>query len=161
MIEMDSDLSHLPDELPRLLEGSTRYDLTIGSRYVPGGAVTNWSRARLALSRAGNAYARMALRLPVTDATSGYRAFRRPVLEALLEGGIHADGYAFQIELAYRAWRLGFSVGEVPITFREREHGRSKLSRRIVLEALFKVGRWGLRDRFSQNGRPPGRDGDG
>jgi apolipoprotein N-acyltransferase len=161
MIEMDSDLSHLPDELPRLLEGSARYDLTIGSRYVPGGAVTNWSRARLALSRAGNAYARIALRLPVTDATSGYRAFRRPVLEALLEGGIHADGYAFQIELAYRAWRLGFSVGEVPITFREREHGRSKLSRRIVLEALFKVGRWGLRDRFSRNGRPPGPDGVG
>src|SRR5204862_6675112 len=102
----------------------------------------------LGLSRAGNAYARMALGLPVSDATSGYRAYRRPVLRALVEDGIHSEGYAFQIELAYRAWRMGYRVGEVPITFREREHGHSKLSRRIVFEALASVAVWGLRDRL-------------
>ena len=151
VVEMDADLSHQPEDLPRLLEGTGRYDLVIGSRYVPGGGVTNWSRTRLAISKAGNAYARAVLRLPVRDATSGYRAYRRPVLEALLANGTHADGYAFQIELAYRAWRAGFTVGEVPITFREREHGRSKFSRAIVAEALLKVTQWGLRDRLRSN----------
>jgi apolipoprotein N-acyltransferase len=152
LVEMDSDLSHQPGQLTRLLQGSERYDLTIGSRYVPGGGVANWSRRRVALSRAGNAYARAALRLPVHDATSGYRAFRRAVLEALLPEGIHSDGYGFQVELAWRAWRAGFTVGEVPITFREREHGRSKLSRRIVVEALAKIARWGLQERFGRSG---------
>ncbi|HYT29689.1 MAG TPA: polyprenol monophosphomannose synthase, partial [Actinomycetota bacterium] len=148
VVEMDADLSHRPEDLPRLIEGSARHDLTIGSRYVPGGAVTNWSPARVRLSKAGNAYARVMLRLPVADATSGYRAYRRTLLRALVDEGIHSDGYAFQIELAYRAHRLGYSIGEIPITFREREHGHSKLSRRIILEALVKVGRWGLRDRL-------------
>jgi apolipoprotein N-acyltransferase len=148
IVEMDSDLSHRPEDLPRLLEGAATQDLTIGSRYVPGGAVTNWSRSRLALSRAANAYARTALRLPLADATSGFRVFRRHALQALLADGVTSEGYAFQIELAYRARRAGFSMGEVPITFREREHGRSKLSRRIVLEALWRVGSWGLRDRM-------------
>jgi apolipoprotein N-acyltransferase len=157
LVEMDADLSHRPEELSNLLEASDRYDLTIGSRYVPGGGVANWSRARVALSRAGNAYARIALGLPLTDATSGYRVYRRKLLEALLDEGIHSDGYAFQIELAYRSWRSGFSVGEVPITFYEREHGKSKLSRRIVLEALIKVARWGLRDRIVHRNRLPHR----
>jgi dolichol-phosphate mannosyltransferase len=121
--------------------------VTIGSRYVDGGGVTNWSRARLGLSRAGNAYARMALGLPVSDSTSGYRVYRREALEALVSDGIHSEGYAFQIELAYRAWRMGYRIGEVPITFREREHGKSKLSRAIVIEALAKVAEWGFRDR--------------
>jgi apolipoprotein N-acyltransferase len=151
VVEMDSDLSHLPEELPRLLDGAERFDLTIGSRYVPGGAVSNWSRTRQRISRAGNAYARALLRMPVHDATSGYRAYRRPVLEALIGDGIHSEGYAFQIELAYRAWRQGFKVGEVPITFREREQGSSKFSRAIVLEALGKVTQWGVRDRFRRN----------
>lgn len=153
IVEMDADLSHRPEELPRLLVAAHTHDLVIGSRYVPGGRVTNWSRARLALSRAGNAYARVALGFPLADATSGYRAFRRPALEALVADGIHSEGYAFQIELAYQAWRGGFSVAEVPITFREREHGASKISRRIVGEAILKVTRWGLRDRFRRNRR--------
>jgi apolipoprotein N-acyltransferase len=152
IVEMDADLSHRPEDLPPLLEGSATFDLTIGSRYVPGGGVSNWSRFRVALSKAGNVYARAALRLPVNDATSGFRAYRRPVLQNLLENGIHSEGYAFQVELAYRAFRRGFTVGEVPITFREREHGKSKLSRRIVLEALLKVARWGLQDRLGRAG---------
>jgi apolipoprotein N-acyltransferase len=153
VVEMDSDLSHRPEDLPKLIEGSAFYDLTIGSRYVPGGEVTNWSRPRVALSRAGNAYARVSLRLPLTDATSGFRAYRRRVLEALMQRDTTSEGYAFQIEMAYRAFRAGFTLGEIPITFREREHGASKLSRRIVFEALLKVGSWGLRDRL------PGRRG--
>jgi hypothetical protein len=106
------------------------------------------------------------LRLPVADATSGYRAYRAPVLRALLEDGIHSEGYSFQIELAYRAWRAGFDLAEVPITFREREQGRSKLSRRIVAEALVSVAAWGLRDRLTRRAKrggsrvlpPPSRD---
>jgi apolipoprotein N-acyltransferase len=147
-VEMDADLSHRPEDLPAVLAGSGRYDLTIGSRYVPGGQVSNWSRSRLLLSRAGNAYARAVLALPIADATSGFRAFRQPLLEKLVAERTTADGYAFQVELAYRAWQLGFSVGEVPIVFREREHGRSKLSRPIVLEALLKIAQWGVRDRL-------------
>ena len=145
-----------PEDLPRLLEAVAGHDVVIGSRYVDGGAVSNWSRARLALSRAGNAYARMALRIPVTDATSGFRAYRAPVLRALLRDRIRSDGYAFQIELAYRAWRTGFDLGEVPITFREREHGRSKLSRRIVAEALLNVTAWGIRDRLRRHAKRSG-----
>jgi apolipoprotein N-acyltransferase len=158
VVEMDADLSHRPEDLPSLLAGAAAADVTIGSRYVPGGSVSNWNRARLALSRAGNAYARAALSLPVADATSGFRAYRRPVLEALLADGIRSEGYAFQVELVYRAWRSGFSVTEVPITFREREHGRSKISRRIVVEAFLKVTQWAIRDRIGrrrQNVRAP------
>jgi hypothetical protein len=147
VVEMDADMSHDPVDLPRLIEGAATNDLTIGSRYVAGGGVSNWSRVRLGLSKTGNAYARLVLGLPVADSTSGYRVYRRGVLEALVGDGIHSGGYAFQIELAYRAWRMGYSVGEVPITFREREHGYSKLSRGIVLEAILKVTEWGLRDR--------------
>ncbi len=148
VVEMDADLSHRPEDLPRLLEAARGADLVIGSRYVPGGGVTNWSRARLALSRAGNLYARLLLGLPLRDATSGFRVFRRGTLEAVLERPLRSDGYAFQVELAYRAWRRGFRLRETPITFREREHGRSKISRRIVLEALYLVARWGFRDRL-------------
>jgi len=154
VVEMDADLSHLPEELPGLLEAVGRLDLAIGSRYVPGGSVTNWGRLRLWLSRVGNAYTRVMLGLPVRDATSGYRAFRRPLLEALLAGGIHSDGYGFQIELAYRAWQRGAAVGEVPITFREREHGHSKISRRIVVEALALVTGWSIRDRLRWRPEP-------
>ncbi len=148
VVEMDADLSHQPEELPRLLDAVRVNDLAIGSRYIPGGSVTNWGRLRLWLSRGGNAYTRAMLGLPIRDATSGYRAFRRELLEDLLRSGIHSDGYGFQIELAYRAWQRGALVGEVPITFREREHGHSKISRRIVVEALGLVLVWGVRDRF-------------
>lgn len=153
VVEMDADLSHRPEDLPRLLEAVAVHDMVIGSRYVEGGEVSNWSKARVTLSRAGNAYARAMLRVPVADATSGYRAYRAQVLGALLHDPIRSDGYAFQIELAYRAWRTGFDIAEVPITFREREHGRSKLSRRIVAEALLNVTAWGIRDRLRRTGK--------
>jgi apolipoprotein N-acyltransferase len=148
IVEMDSDLSHDPDELPRLLDEAGRHDLVIGSRYIPGGSVTNWSPARVGLSKAGNLYARLALGFGLHDATSGFRVFRRRLLEHLVSEPTRSDGYGFQIELAFRAWRDGFSVAEAPITFREREHGTSKLSRRIVVEALWLVTIWGLRERL-------------
>ena len=143
-IEMDSDLSHDPGELSVLLAAADRFDLVVGSRYIPGGSVTNWSRSRVLLSRAGNAYARAMLGIPIHDATSGYRVYRRRLLEALLERPFAAQGYGFQIELVLRAHRAGFHVGEAPITFREREFGRSKISRAIVVEALWMVTRWGV-----------------
>jgi dolichol-phosphate mannosyltransferase len=147
-VEMDSDLSHRPEELPRLLEAAQRHHVVIGSRYVPGGSVTNWSRARVALSKAGNLYARFCLGFDIHDATSGFRAYRREALEEIIATPITSDGYGFQIELVHRAWNLGLSVGETPISFREREHGQSKISRRIVVEALWLVTVWGLRARF-------------
>jgi hypothetical protein len=149
IVEMDSDLSHDPTELPRLLEAAAAgKDLVVGSRYIPGGSVTNWSRLRVALSRAGNLYARIMLSLPVHDATSGYRAYRRRLLEDLVAQPIASDGYGFQIELVMRSWDLGYVLGEAPITFREREHGQSKLSRRIVVEALWLVTIWGFQRRL-------------
>ncbi|MGZ4133050.1 MAG: apolipoprotein N-acyltransferase, partial [Actinomycetota bacterium] len=154
VVEMDADLSHQPEELSGLLAAAaSRHDLTIGSRYVPGGSVTDWSRARVALSRAGNRYARLMLGLPVRDATSGFRVYRRELLHELVGRPFRSDGYGFQIELALRAWNGGYDVGEVPITFREREHGQSKISRRIVVEALWLVTIWGVKARFAA---PPG-----
>ncbi|MGZ4133248.1 MAG: apolipoprotein N-acyltransferase [Actinomycetota bacterium] len=150
-VEMDSDLSHAPGELSRLLDATTGHDLVVGSRYVPGGAVTNWSKARLALSKVGNTYARWMLGVPIHDATSGYRVYRRQLLEELVARPFATDGYGFQIELVMRADRMGFDVGEAPITFREREFGVSKLSRRIVVEALWHVTRWGLALRFGRD----------
>jgi dolichol-phosphate mannosyltransferase len=145
---MDSDLSHRPEELPRLLEAAQRHHVVIGSRYIPGGSVTNWSRSRVALSKAGNLYARFCLGFDIHDATSGFRVYRREALEEILAAPITSDGYGFQIELVYRAWNLGLSVGEAPISFREREHGHSKISRRIVVEAVWLVTLWGVRARF-------------
>jgi dolichol-phosphate mannosyltransferase len=150
---MDSDLSHDPVQLGALLAGARdRSHLVVGSRYVPGGSVTNWSRLRLALSKMGNTYARLMLGVPVHDATSGYRVYRRELLSDLVADPFHADGYGFQVELVMRSWLRGWSIGEVPITFREREHGHSKLSRRIVAEALWLVTRWGFALRAT--GRP-------
>jgi dolichol-phosphate mannosyltransferase len=146
IVEMDADLSHRPEDLPAILEGASRYDLSLGSRYIRGGQVSNWSRSRRFLSRAANTYARVALRIPVRDMTSGFRAFRRDPLQHLVEDGIASEGYAFQIELVYRASRAGYTIGEIPIVFRERDHGASKLSRRIVFEALTRVAIWSLRD---------------
>ena len=153
LVEMDSDLSHQPEELPALLEAAAGgHDLVIGSRYVPGGSVTDWSRARVALSKAGNAYARLMLGLPIRDATSGYRVYRRDVLVELVTRHFHSDGYGFQIEMVMRAWNAGYDVAEIPITFREREHGHSKISKTIVLEALWLVTIWGFRARFGAPG---------
>jgi glycosyltransferase involved in cell wall biosynthesis len=143
LVEMDADLSHDPAELPRLLDAARTADLVIGSRYVPGGGVERWPRRRLALSVAGNRYVRSLTGLPVRDATSGFRVFRREVLTAIGVDALGSDGYAFQVETALRAWRAGFAVTEVPIRFVERRQGASKLSRRVVLEAVWRVARWG------------------
>jgi dolichol-phosphate mannosyltransferase len=150
---MDSDLSHDPAQLAALLDAAREgADLVVGSRYVRGGSVTNWSRVRLALSRMGNLYASVMLGIPLHDATSGYRVYRRALLQNLVVEPFHADGYGFQVELVMRSWLRGWTTAEVPITFREREHGQSKLSRTIVFEALWLVTRWGVAIRVS--GRP-------
>jgi dolichol-phosphate mannosyltransferase len=144
LVEMDADMSHPPERLPALLDGLDRADLVIGSRYVPGGATVNWSPLRKLISRGGNAYVRLALGLPVHDATAGYRAYRREVLEALPVSAVASNGYCFQVEMAHRTWREGFRVVEVPITFTERARGVSKMSQRIVLEALLRVAAWAV-----------------
>ncbi len=145
LVEMDADLSHDPQDLPRLIAAAGDADLVIGSRYVQGGATRNWPARRRLLSRAGNRYVRLATGIPVRDATSGFRAFRRELLEELRFETLRADGYSFQLETALRAWRHGFRVEEVPIVFTERRAGRSKISRAIVVEALWRVLLWGLR----------------
>lgn len=150
LCEMDSDLSHDPADLARLVEGARSADLVIGSRYVPGGGVRNWPRTREYLSRGGNLYARLLLGFRLTDATSGFRCYRRELLETLPLAEIGSEGYTFQIEMAWRGWITGFRVVEIPIVFTERREGASKMSRRIVFEALGRVLGFGLRMR-----RPP------
>ena len=147
VVEMDSDGSHAPEELPRLLTALREADLVIGSRWVPGGQIRNWPLYRQIISVGGSTYARVLLRFPVRDSTSGYRAFRRHVLEELKLDEVASQGYCFQIDLAWKTWRSGFRVREVPITFTEREVGRSKMSRAIVIEALWRVAVWGLTSR--------------
>jgi len=139
VIEMDADFSHEPAYLPRLLEAVERADVAIGSRYVAGGGVSDWSALRRAISRGGSAYARLALGLPVQDLTGGFKCFRREVLEAIDLGAVRSRGYAFQVEMTYRAIELGFDVVEVPIVFRDREAGSSKMSGAIVWEAVWRV----------------------
>ncbi len=139
VLEMDSDFSHAPADVPRLLAASEAADLVLGSRYVPGGGVTDWGLLRRALSRGGSAYARWVLGVPVRDLTGGFKCFNRRVLEGIDLGGVHADGYGFQIELTYRAAQAGFTVAEVPIWFRERQVGTSKMTAKIALEAVWKV----------------------
>ena len=149
VVEMDADGSHAPEQLPRLLAALEHADVVLGSRWVPGGEVVNWPRTRELLSRAGNAWTRGALALPLADATGGYRAYRREVLDALPLGEVASQGYCFQVDLAWRSWRAGHRVVEVPITFVERERGASKMSRAIVFEALWRVTWWGLSSRRS------------
>jgi len=139
ILEMDSDFSHSPADIPRLLEAAESADLVLGSRYVPGGGVTDWGLLRRALSRGGSLYARLVLRVKVHDLTGGFKCFRREVLEGLDLDSIHAEGYGFQIELTYRALRAGFRVTEIPIVFRERQAGQSKMTARIAVEAVWKV----------------------
>jgi dolichol-phosphate mannosyltransferase len=139
ILEMDSDFSHDPEDIPRLIAAAGAADLVLGSRYVPGGGVANWGFIRRALSWGGSAYARIILGVPVRDLTGGFKCFHRRVLEALDLDQVHADGYGFQIELTYRAVQAGFTVAEVPITFRERRIGQSKMTARIALEAVWKV----------------------
>jgi len=147
VLEMDADFSHDPADIPRLVEASADADLVLGSRYMPGGGVAGWNRRRRLLSRGGCWYARTVLGVPVRDLTGGFKCFRRQVLETLDLSGIHADGYGFQIEMTYRAIRVGFRVREIPITFHDRRAGASKMDTRIAAEAVWKVPalRWRLR----------------
>ncbi len=151
VLEMDADFSHDPRHLPALLAASCNADLVLGSRYVPGGGTVHWGLGRRLVSRGGSLYARTILRVPVRDLTGGFKCFRREVLEALDLESVECSGYAFQIELTYRAIRRGFRVVEIPIVFADRRVGRSKMSRRIVLEAMRKV--WSMR--FSRFARAP------
>ena len=149
-VQMDADGSHQPEQIPDLLAGLAEADLVIGSRWVPGGGIVNWQRRREWLSRGGNTYTRWMLGLPIRDATGGFRAFRRHTLAGLELGSVASQGYCFQVDLARRAVQAGFRVVEVPITFVERRHGDSKMSRAIVTEALWRVTAWGLSHRMRQ-----------
>lgn len=153
ILEMDSDFSHQPAYLPRLLEASETADLVIGSRYVPGGGVSDWGALRRAISRGGSAYARVVLGVGVRDLTGGFKCFRREVLEAIDLNAVQARGYAFQVELTYRAIQKGFKVVEVPIVFRDRQLGDSKMDRSIVAEAIWRVPLLRLNGRASDGAR--------
>ena len=157
MIQIDADLSHDPAALPSLLAAIEHgADLAIGSRYVPGGAVPNWPKRRLWLSVWGNRYAAFVLGIPVRDSTAGYRAYRASILRAMDIESTHSTGYAFQIEMTYRAHNAGGRIDEVPIAFTDRVRGTSKMSGRIVVEAMTLVTLWGLRDRVLRRGRRRG-----
>jgi len=150
VLEMDCDFSHDPKDVPRLLEAAAGADVVLGSRYVEGGGVRNWGFARRFVSEGGSTYARIILGLHVRDLTGGFKCFRRTVLETIPLDRIDARGYAFQIETTYRAARAGFSVVEVPIVFVDREVGHSKMSRTIVLEAVWRVPLLRLRALFGR-----------
>jgi len=143
LVEMDADGSHAPEQLSRLLVALRDADLVIGSRWVPGGTVVNWPKSRELLSRGGNLYTRIALGIDLRDATGGYRAYRRAVLEEIDYRSVVSEGYCFQVDLAWRAARGGFRVVEVPIIFAERERGESKMSGSIVRVVLWRVTQWG------------------
>jgi glycosyltransferase involved in cell wall biosynthesis len=154
IIEMDADMSHDPSDLPRLIASvDDGADLAIGARYVPGGSIPEWSWHRRLLSRQGNRYAAWALRLPISDATSGFRAYRASTLAKVDLATVRADGYGFQVEMAYQVAGQGGVIAEMPIRFSERTGGRSKMSSRIVVEALVLVTWWGLRDRLHRTAR--------
>jgi dolichol-phosphate mannosyltransferase len=154
MVEMDADLSHDPADLPRLLHAvADGASLAVGSRYVPGGSTPHWPLHRRLLSRWGNRYAGVVLGLGVRDATAGFRAYRAEILEAIDYQTTRADGYAFQVEMAYRVRRAGGVITEVPITFSDRVRGTSKMSTRIVAEAMLLVTWWALRDRVIRRTR--------
>ena len=150
LVEMDADGSHQPEQLPDLLAAVSGADLVLGSRWVPGGRVVNWPLSRQLLSRGGNTYVRLMLGFGVRDATGGFRAFRRRALERLSLEDVNSHGYCFQVDLAWRAVRRGFTVTEVPIAFIERELGTSKMSGAIVREALWRVTVWGVAHRLAQ-----------
>ncbi len=154
LVQIDADLSHDPTALPALLqEVQNGADLAIGSRYVPGGSIPHWPWYRRALSKYGNLYTGFMLQTGVADATSGYRAYRADVLKAIDFSSTRAKGYGFQIELAYRVARLGGKIAEVPITFTDRERGKSKMSAAVMVEEMGLVSWWGIRDRVG-----PGAD---
>ncbi|CAB4997647.1 unannotated protein [freshwater metagenome] len=155
LIEMDSDLQHDPAALPSLVNAvESGADLAIGSRYVPGGHIPDWPKHREWLSRGGNRYAAVVLRLQVRDATAGFRCYAAPMLSRIPLDLVTADGYGFQIEMAYNIARRGGRIVEVPITFSDRERGTSKMSSRIVFEALILVTWWAVRDRILRRPLP-------
>jgi dolichol-phosphate mannosyltransferase len=149
-VEIDADGSHQPEELPRLLAALADADLVLGSRWVPGGRVSDWPLRRRLLSEGGNTYVRVALGLGLRDATGGFRAYRRRTLETIDLGEVASHGYCFQVDLAWRVARRGDRVVEVPISFVERTEGRSKMSGAIVREALWRVTVWGAQTRVEQ-----------
>ena len=144
LFEMDADFSHDPTHLPQFLEAVQDYDLVLGSRYLHGRVtVVNWPMGRLLLSYFANSYARWVTGLPIADATGGFKCFRRQVLESIELDRVESNGYAFQIEMSFRAWKKGFRLGEIPIMFVDRDLGESKMSKKIVREAVWRV--WRLR----------------
>ena len=150
VVEMDADGSHQPEQLPRLLVALRDADLVLGSRWVSGGATENWPTSRRFISQGGSAYTRMMLGVPLRDVTGGYRAFRADTLRRLDLHEVASQGYCFQIDLAWRALQRGMRVREVPITFVERTQGASKMSRKIVAEALWRVTAWGVDDKVTR-----------
>lgn len=143
IIEMDADFSHDPNDLPKLLQGSKKYDVTVGSRYSKGVNVVNWPLSRLLLSMGASFYTRIVTGLPVHDCTAGFVCYRREVLETMNLDNVQSDGYSFQIEMKFKAWKKRFKIGEVPIIFIDRRLGQSKMSKRIVHEAYWMV--WKLK----------------
>ncbi len=152
VVEMDADGSHAPEELPRLLDAARDADVVIGSRWTSGGQVVNWPWHRQLLSRGGNLYTRVALGMPLSDATGGFRVYRVPALDRLDLDSVASQGSSFQVELSWRAHRAGLRTVEVPITFAERERGTSKMSPVIIGEALWRVTMWATLDRRSVPG---------
>ncbi|MFF2273646.1 polyprenol monophosphomannose synthase [Agromyces sp. NPDC058136] len=169
IVQMDADGSHQPEQLPAMLAALSGVDpagepvdLVIGSRWVAGGAIENWPRRRQLLSRGGSAYARWVLRLPTRDVTAGYRVFRADALRRVPLEDVHTRGYGFQVDMLWHAREAGLTITEVPVTFVEREHGRSKMSLGIVVEAMLHVTAWGIASRFGRERRaaqPASSDG--
>ncbi len=148
VFEMDADFSHNPNEIKNFLEASEKYDLVLGSRYITGVNVINWPMRRLLLSYFANIYTRLITGMPVRDATGGFKCFGRKVLESIDLENIKSNGYAFQIEMTFKAWKKGFKVGEIPIIFVDRVKGKSKMSKKIVREAVVMVWKLRLRSIF-------------
>lgn len=157
VVEMDADGSHQPEQLPRLLEALRDADLVLGSRWVEGGGTVNWPKSRQFLSKGGSFYTRVLLGIPLRDVTGGYRAFRADALRKLDLHEVASQGYCFQVDLAWRASQRNLKVVEVPITFVERTAGSSKMSQKIVVEALWRVTVWGFDDRITRVRRKASR----
>ena len=149
VVEMDADGSHRPQDLTKILDELTNNDVVLGSRWIKGGEVVNWAKARKLLSRVGNLYTKIWLGIPVRDATSGFRAYRMIALEKMDIAHVQSQGYCFQVDMAWRAIRANLRVVEVPITFVERELGESKMDSAIVKEALWRVTQWGIEKRLT------------
>ena len=150
VFEMDADFSHDPDAIGSFLDAIPDADVVLGSRYLNGVTVVNWPLSRLILSYSANVYTRLITGLPVRDATGGFKCFRRRALESVRLDKVRSDGYAFQIEMSYKCWRRGMRIREIPIVFTERHAGVSKMSRRIIWEAVFMVWRLRLADLFGR-----------